>query len=102
MADERRAQRGFSEPGLFSAAFGEMRLARVLSASLGAEFGARRKAMLKTTIATMFIALAAGASVSVACVQSTEETAQAEPRFTRHEAPNHRHLMRHQETRRAQ
>lgn len=56
--------------------------------------------MLKTTIATVFIVLGAGVGISAACVQSTENAAQVEPRFTPYEMPNHRHLTRFQDTRR--
>ena len=56
--------------------------------------------MLKLTIATIVVASLAGAGASVACMEPREDAARPAPRFTQHEAPNHRHLLRHRETQR--
>jgi hypothetical protein len=75
-----------------------MRGPRLLSsAGLFAPDGARRNGMLKLTIATIFVASLAGAGAAVACMEPREDVARPAQRFTQHEAPNHRHLLRHRE-----
>lgn len=56
--------------------------------------------MLKLAIAAIFAASLAGAGAVAAWIDPSEESARPAPRFTPHEAPNHRHLLRYRETRR--
>lgn len=55
--------------------------------------------MLKLTIATISVACLAGIGAAAACMEPPRKEAGAAAHFTQHEAPNHRHLLRHRQTR---
>ena len=56
----------------------------------------KRLAMLKLTIATIFVAFLAGVGAAAACMMEPPgKNARIAPHFTKHETPNHRHLLRY-------
>jgi hypothetical protein len=52
--------------------------------------------MFKLTIAMIFVAFLAGMDAAAACMmESLGKNARIVPHFTKHETPNHRHLLRY-------
>jgi hypothetical protein len=80
-----------------------MRGPRLFPAGAGApQIGARRNAMLKFIITTVFVASLAGAGATAACIKPGADETRADQRFTKYETPNHRHLLRHREAQRGE